>query len=119
MRLLADENFPRPVVRMLRLQGHDVVSITETTRGIDDLEVLARTSTEERILLTFDRGFEKWVNQVKLKPSCGIILFRIPQNAPDREQTIVRTVGSRSDWAGYISVVQNEHDIEMTPLPKS
>ena len=46
MRLLADENFPRPVVRMLRLQGHDVVSITETTRGIDDLEVLARTSTE-------------------------------------------------------------------------
>lgn len=119
MRLLADENFSGPVVRMLRLRGHDVVCITETTRGVNDLAVLARTSTEERILLTFDKGFKKWVCQVKLKTSCGIILFRIPQDAPDREQAIVRIVESRPNWAGYISVIQNESDIEMTLLPNS
>lgn len=119
MRLLADENFPSTIVRMLRLRGHDVVCITETTRGADDLAILARTSAEERILLTFDRGFKKWVYQVKLKTSCGIILFRIPQDAPDREQVIVRIVESRPNWAGYISVIQNEDDIEMTLLPNT
>ena len=119
MRLLADENFPGTVVRMLRSRGHDVVCITETTRGVDDLAILARTSAEERILLTLDKGFEKWVCQIKLKASCGIILFRIPQDAPDREQALVRIVESRPSWAGYISIIQDENDIEMTLLPNS
>lgn len=36
MRLLADENFPVPVVRELRQRGHDVSSVKEKIRGSSD-----------------------------------------------------------------------------------
>ena len=42
MRFLANENFPLPSVRLLRLGGYDVASVTEDSPGIEDTEVLTR-----------------------------------------------------------------------------
>jgi hypothetical protein len=36
LRLLANENFPGPVIARLRELGHDVVAVKETMRGADD-----------------------------------------------------------------------------------
>ena len=41
MRILADENFPRPAVKALREAGWDVLSIAEERPGISDDEVAA------------------------------------------------------------------------------
>ena len=55
MHLLADENFPRLVVQELRSRGHDVVWVSEERSGISDSEVLTFATTNERLLITFDK----------------------------------------------------------------
>jgi hypothetical protein len=49
MRLLADENFPRAVIRALVAHGHDVAAIWDDARGSDDQAVLDRAQNEGRI----------------------------------------------------------------------
>lgn len=118
MRLLADENFPRLVVQELRSRGHDLVWISEETPGISDREVLARATTEGRILITFDKeDFGELIFRDKQKAPFGVILFRIQQDIPNRTQTIVTALESRSSWAGYFSTVRDEDDIRPRPLP--
>ena len=118
VRLLADENFPRLVVQELRSRGHDLVWISEETPGISDREVLARATTEGRILITFDKeDFGELIFRDKQKAPFGVILFRIQQDIPNRTQTIVTALESRSSWAGYFSTVRDEDDIRPRPLP--
>ncbi len=57
-RLLADENFPLPVIRELRRLRHDVVTLEElrqADRGLTDEEVLALATGQERAVLTLNR----------------------------------------------------------------
>jgi predicted nuclease of predicted toxin-antitoxin system len=55
MRFLADENFPASAVRALQEAGHDVAWVMTIAPGIADMDVLAWTAREGRILLTFDK----------------------------------------------------------------
>ena len=103
---------------MLRERGHDLVWIEEETPGIDDQAVLSRATAEERILLTADTGhFGRLVFIDKQKAPYGIILFRIQKPPTERAQTIVTALESRTNWQGHFSVVRDENDIRMTPLP--
>jgi hypothetical protein len=57
-RLYADENFPLPVVEELQRLGHDVLTIQETgmaNQSLPDEAVLSFASTEQRMVLTFNR----------------------------------------------------------------
>lgn len=57
-RLYADEQFPFPVVELLRNLGHDVLTVREAgnaDRGVSDEEVLAFAISQERSILTIDR----------------------------------------------------------------
>jgi len=54
----ADEQFPFPVVELLRTFGHDVLTVQDAgkaERGIPDDEVLAFAISQERSILTIDR----------------------------------------------------------------
>ena len=52
-RLYADEDFPGPVVRMLRDLGHDVLTVQEAgRRGRSDPQVLADAMADSRVVLT-------------------------------------------------------------------
>lgn len=55
MQWLADENIPGRAVAFLRHRGEDVMAIAEVSPGIPDEQVVARSRTEQRILLSFDR----------------------------------------------------------------
>ena len=66
MRILANENFPGPILRELRRRGHDVVSVKESMRGASDREVLERAQQEDRLVLTFDKDFGELAYQPKL-----------------------------------------------------
>jgi predicted nuclease of predicted toxin-antitoxin system len=57
MKFVADENFPRLALLLLRKSGFDVAGIAETSPGLSDREVLGIASTEGRTLLTFDKDF--------------------------------------------------------------
>jgi predicted nuclease of predicted toxin-antitoxin system len=56
--LYSNENFPLPVVQILRQLGHDVLTTAETGKAgdaIPDPEVLAFASVQGRALLTLNR----------------------------------------------------------------
>lgn len=55
--LFADENFPRPAVRRLRVLGHDVVTADEVgmgNRGVPDHIVLEYAALLDRAVLTLN-----------------------------------------------------------------
>ncbi len=57
-RLLADENFPRPVAAALRRLGHDVVELVQmglADQGLTDVAVLNAATAEGRAVLTLNR----------------------------------------------------------------
>ena len=121
MRLLADENFNRLEVEMLRSRGHDLVWIEEETPGIDDQAVLSRATSEGRVLLTSDKGhFGRLIFRNKQKAPFGVILFRIRRDnrSPSEvAQMVANAVESRSDWTENFFVVHNENDIRQRPMP--
>ncbi len=57
-RFYADEQFPLPVVELLRAFGHDVLTVQQAEnadQGIPDEEVLAFAISQERSILTINR----------------------------------------------------------------
>ena len=58
VRFYADEQFPLPVVQLLRTLGHDVLTVQEAEnadQGIPDEKVLAFGVSQERSILTINR----------------------------------------------------------------
>lgn len=107
MRLLANENFPRAAVEALRAEGHDVAWIRTDAPGISDDAVLALARGEQRVLLTFDKDFGELVLRRGARASHGVILFRVPLSLPSAiGESVVRTIGHRTDWQGHFSVVE-------------
>jgi hypothetical protein len=107
VRLLADENFPFTAVRALQEAGHDVVWMGTAAPGSSDLEVLARTAREGRVLLTFDKDFGELARDATLPSNCGVLLFRIPMPHPaDLGQRLTHLVTARDDWTGHFSVIE-------------
>jgi predicted nuclease of predicted toxin-antitoxin system len=57
-RLYADEQYPYPVVELLRVLGHDVLTVQEAGKAnqrISDSEVLAFATSENRAVITQNR----------------------------------------------------------------
>ncbi len=57
-RLYANENFPLPVVELLRVAGHDVITVAETGKADQswpDEDVLEFAVQDDRALLTLNR----------------------------------------------------------------
>ena len=57
MRFLVDECTGPAVARWLREKGHDVFSVFEQARGMQDDVVIAKAFEENRILITNDKDF--------------------------------------------------------------
>ena len=76
MRLLADENVPRPLVHALRNGGHDVFAVAETMASEPDSAVLRVAVELHRVLLTFDRDFGEMIFSRGFAAPPGIIFVR-------------------------------------------
>ena len=106
MKFLADENFPRPVLWLLRDAGNDVRSVAEECPGSSDEEVAELCDQDERVLLTFDKDFGDLYRLSPLAPPSGLILFRFRRpTSPDAQRRILDVLTSQSDWAGQFCVV--------------
>lgn len=81
MRFLVDECTGPLVARWLRGQGHDVVSVYEDARGIDDDSVIATAQRENRVLITNDKDFGEKVYR-EHRPHHGVILLRLEDERP-------------------------------------
>jgi predicted nuclease of predicted toxin-antitoxin system len=76
VRFLVDECTGPAVARWLRTQQHDVFSVYEGARGIDDSEVIQRAFAEHRILITNDKDFGEKIYRER-QPHRGVILLRL------------------------------------------
>ena len=68
MKFLVDESVGRSVVRYLRSLGYDVISVQESCQGIEDSEICAWASREERDhgLGYYQRNYSSGYGQRKL-----------------------------------------------------
>jgi predicted nuclease of predicted toxin-antitoxin system len=107
MRLLADENFPKPIVEALRAAGHDVLWARTDLAGTSDVALLDRAEAEARIVLTLDRDF--WQIAVQRRSplqQSGVVLFRVHPATPENLAPLVRAFGEAdTTWAGHISII--------------
>lgn len=76
MRFLVDECTGPALGRWLRAQGHDVFSVYESARGLDDPDVLALAVEENRILVTNDKDFGEMIFRGK-QPHRGVVFLRL------------------------------------------
>lgn len=107
MRFLADECCHWSVVVALRQAGHDVFSVFETCRGIDDERVIALSIQQGRILITEDKDFGELVYAYQAA-NVGVLFLRIPTR--DRKwlaPAVVRVVTEHGDsLRGRFVIVQ-------------
>ena len=84
MRLLADENFPKPIVEVLRASGHDVLWARTDCRGWKDPALLELAESEARIMLTLDKDSGRLpfsAGSLSNNPgwSCSGFILRLPR----------------------------------------
>jgi predicted nuclease of predicted toxin-antitoxin system len=83
MKFLADENFPLPSAKRLRVAGYDVAAVIIDSPCVTDEEVLRRAVREERVILTFDRDFGELLFRSKLPAPRGVVYFRFEPATPE------------------------------------
>jgi predicted nuclease of predicted toxin-antitoxin system len=117
LRLLANENFPGPLIRELRRRGHDVASVKELMRGATDREVLEQARQDDRLLVTFDKDFGELAFRSRLPAGSGVILFRLSGPSPEIDNArALAALESGIDWIGSFAVVTDDR-IRVRPLP--
>jgi predicted nuclease of predicted toxin-antitoxin system len=72
VKFLADESCAGPVILALRQADHDVVALAEVAKGAVDEEVIERTLSERRVLITEDRDFGELV-YARGRRSAGVL----------------------------------------------
>jgi len=116
MRFLVDECTGPSVARWLREQGHDVFSVYEQARGIDDTAVMEIAARESRIIITNDKEFGTRVVRER-QVCCGVLLLRLRD---ERTANKVRVLGEvLRDYSTQLSgnlVVASESRIRIVPL---
>ena len=84
MRFLVDECTGPGVAGWLRNRGHEVFSVFEETRGLDDNSIIRKAAEESWILITNDKDFgEKVFRDGRLHK--GVILLRL-----ENERSIIK-----------------------------
>ena len=76
MRFLVDECTGPKVAAWLRVQGHEVFSVFDEARGIQDDTVIQKAHDENWILITNDKDFGEKVFRER-RPHRGVIFMRL------------------------------------------
>src|SRR5439155_13514822 len=88
MKLLVDECTGPAVASWLEQQGHDVFSVYDQARGIDDAKVMEIAEVEGRILITNDRGFGEHVFRER-RPHHGVVFLRLADERADNKIRVI------------------------------
>lgn len=84
LELYLDQMIPSEVARALREQGHDVLRASEIGQNrADDLQILEKAISENRILITVDERFGDWV-VLPLSRHPGVIRLKVTPTTTDK-----------------------------------
>lgn len=73
---LANENFPRPSIILLRQNGFTIKSIQEEFPGISDDLVINMASEMNLIILTFDSDYGELIFKYSINNPPAVVYFR-------------------------------------------
>jgi predicted nuclease of predicted toxin-antitoxin system len=76
MRLLVDESTGPAVAHWLRGRGHEVFSVYEQARGMDDDALVVMAFEQQMILITNDKDFGEEIYRQR-RQHCGVVLLRL------------------------------------------
>jgi len=111
MRFLVDESTGPAVAEWLRQQGHEVFSIYDEARGMDDDDVIRKAFAENWILMTNDKDFGEKVYREQ-RPHKGVVLLRLDdERAVIKIETIKRLLESHAEKLPGQFVVVSEKTI--------
>jgi predicted nuclease of predicted toxin-antitoxin system len=103
-KLYSNENFPWPAVLELRQLGHDVLTIQETgqaDQAMPDEAVLAYATTQQRILLTFNR--KHFIRLHHQQPDhAGIMVCSLDVDFARLAQRIHQAITNATDFKGQL-----------------
>ena len=117
MKIVADENVERPIVKRLRADGHEVTFILETAPGSKDPDILRLAAREGALLVTCDKDFRQLAIEAR-RPSSGVLLLRIDgpsiQAQADR---VAETIQFYGEQLHQVFTTLYPHVLNMEPLP--
>ena len=73
MKLLRDENVPVASTYILRQQGYELESVSETMFGSADSAILRKAAIEQSLILTHDRDYGELLYKHQLPKPLGIV----------------------------------------------
>ena len=89
MRFLVDECTGPQVAEWLQSQGHEIFSVFDESRGIEDDEVIQKAYTENWILITNDKDFGEKVYRER-RPHRGVIFMRLEDEGAVNKIEVLR-----------------------------
>jgi predicted nuclease of predicted toxin-antitoxin system len=111
MRFLVDECTGPKVAQWLREMKHEVFSVYEEARGMDDDDIIKKAFEENWILITNDKDFGEKVFRER-HPHKGIVFLRLEDERFNvKIETIRRLLRNYSDHLSNKFVVVTENKI--------
>lgn len=116
MRFIIDECTGPTVAEWLVKQNHEVYSIFDSARGMEDDEIISRATDENRIIITNDKDFgEKIFREGKFHN--GIILLRLQDERPQSKIDVLsRLLNSHSENLPGAFIVVTEKAIRFARI---
>jgi predicted nuclease of predicted toxin-antitoxin system len=111
VRFIVDESTGPAVAEWLRQQGHEVFSVYDEERGMEDDAILKKAATENWILMTNDKDFGEKVYRER-RPHKGVVLLRLDdERAAMKIKTIKQMLERYADRLSDQFVVVTENSI--------
>jgi predicted nuclease of predicted toxin-antitoxin system len=111
MRFLVDECTGPATARWLREQKHQVFSVYEEARGMDDDAIIQKAFDENWILITNDKDFGEKVYRER-RPHRGVVFLRLEDERTAKKiDTIRRLLAGHADQLADRFVVVTETQV--------
>ena len=111
MRFLVDECTGPAVAAWLQVQGHEVFSVYDSARGMDDNDIVQKAFEENWILITNDKDFGDHIYH-EHKPHHGVILLRLDnERAKNKIDVLKKLLTSYADRLPDQFVVTTEEKV--------
>jgi predicted nuclease of predicted toxin-antitoxin system len=111
MRFLVDECAGPAVSEWLQTQGHEVFSVYDSARGMDDNDIIQKAFEENWILITNDKDFGDQIYH-EHKPHHGVVLLRLDdERAKNKIAVLKKLLASYSDRLPNQFVVATEEKV--------
>lgn len=108
MRFLVDECTGPKVAEWLRNQGHEILSVFDEARGVEDDWVIHKAYDESWILITNDKDFGEKVYRER-RPHRGVIFMRLEdERAANKIEVLRRLLAGHADRLADRFVVVTE-----------